>query len=195
MYRKKNKAVILLSTLHDSFDTSECEHKKPEVILFYNSTKSGVDTVDQMARHYSVKRSTRRWPLALFFDILDLACLNAFTVYCKFLHNLKGKKLRRQFLLELGKELVKPQIKKRILLPQCRTQAITSSIVASGFKDLLPDIQDEVQTPKRRRCESCPRSNDRKVNQRCESCNKFVCKEHATVTVRCVTCATQIDSE
>lgn len=49
--------------------------------------KSDVETVD-----HSVERSIRRWPLALFCDVLDLACLNAFALYCKILHNLKGKK-------------------------------------------------------------------------------------------------------
>ncbi|XP_060880495.1 piggyBac transposable element-derived protein 4-like [Metopolophium dirhodum] len=69
---KKNKAVILLSTMNN--DTSvNSETKKPEVILFYNSTKGGVDTVDQMCGNYSVSRRTRRWPLSIFFQLLNIA--------------------------------------------------------------------------------------------------------------------------
>jgi len=77
---KKNKAVILLSTMHN--DTSvNSETKKPEVIHFYNSTKGGVDTVDQMCGNYSVSRRTRRWPLSIFFQLLNIAGINANILY------------------------------------------------------------------------------------------------------------------
>jgi len=47
--------------------------KKTEVITFYNSSKFGVDVVIQMANQYTIKRSTRRWLLAIFFRIIDFA--------------------------------------------------------------------------------------------------------------------------
>ena len=72
---KPRKAVILLSTQHRSFGVSSDEHKKTEVILFYNQAKSGVDIVDLMPRHYSVKRGKRRWPLALFLDTINFTAL------------------------------------------------------------------------------------------------------------------------
>ncbi|KAK9513200.1 hypothetical protein VZT92_026754 [Zoarces viviparus] len=48
---KKGKAVVLLSTMHDdrAVDDNSVK-KKPEVIQYYNQTKSGVDTMDQMVR-------------------------------------------------------------------------------------------------------------------------------------------------
>ena len=56
---KRNKIVHLLSTLHSKpkVDTFN-EQRKPEVILTYNETKAGVDTVDQMTKNYSCKRKT-----------------------------------------------------------------------------------------------------------------------------------------
>ena len=48
---------------------------------FFNKTKCGVDVTDQMARQYSVKAGTRRWPVAVFYNILDLAGINAFVLY------------------------------------------------------------------------------------------------------------------
>jgi len=67
---KKNN---LLSTLHSEpkVNTSN-EQRKPEVILTYNETKAGVDTMDQMTRTYSCKRKTRRWPLVVFYNIVDI---------------------------------------------------------------------------------------------------------------------------
>ena len=45
---KKNKAVILLSTMHHGISiVEEDPRKKPEIIKFYNETKIGVDLVDQ----------------------------------------------------------------------------------------------------------------------------------------------------
>ena len=75
---KRNKVVNLLSTLHSEpkVDTSN-EQRKPEVILTYNETKAGVDTMDQMTRNYSCKWKTRRWPLVGFCNMLDLSAINA----------------------------------------------------------------------------------------------------------------------
>lgn len=53
--------------------------KKPEVIQYYNKTKGGVDTMDQMVRTYSCKRRTQRWPMVLWYNMLDVATLNAYT--------------------------------------------------------------------------------------------------------------------
>ncbi|XP_053968719.1 piggyBac transposable element-derived protein 4-like [Anastrepha ludens] len=43
---KKNRAVILLSTLHHYSKISNRRDKKPEIILDYNKCKGGVDTLD-----------------------------------------------------------------------------------------------------------------------------------------------------
>ena len=37
----------------------------------YNATKGGVDNLDKLVSAYSCKRRTLRWPLVIFFDILD----------------------------------------------------------------------------------------------------------------------------
>ena len=54
--------------------------KKPEAISYYNSTKSRVDTADDMLRCYGTKAASRRWPLAAFFNFLDIISLNAFVI-------------------------------------------------------------------------------------------------------------------
>ena len=56
---KKNKSVVLLSTMHHDAAV-DAETKKSEIIHFYNSTKGGVDIVDQLCGNYSVSRRTRR---------------------------------------------------------------------------------------------------------------------------------------
>ena len=47
---KEKKSVCLLSSMQDSTDVDTInEKKKPELILFYNANKVGVDCFDQMA--------------------------------------------------------------------------------------------------------------------------------------------------
>jgi len=56
---KKNKTVILLSTMHSNMAVSDAK-KKPEMILYYNKYKVGVDTMDQMLCSYITHRRTNR---------------------------------------------------------------------------------------------------------------------------------------
>ena len=61
-------ATILLSYSQPCITILQLtQTKKPEIVHFYNSTKVGVDTVDQLCGNYSVSRRTRRWPLCIFF--------------------------------------------------------------------------------------------------------------------------------
>ena len=59
---KVNKAVILLSTMHHDKNINQTNHNKPEIIEYYNQTKSGVDNLDHLTRIYScnVKRDVGR---------------------------------------------------------------------------------------------------------------------------------------
>jgi len=59
-------AVILMSTQHHSNKVSTEDHRKPEIIQYYNETKSGVDILDKLVRTYSCKRATARWTVAFF---------------------------------------------------------------------------------------------------------------------------------
>ena len=58
---KRNRSVILLSSMHKDAEVAQTPEAKPEIIMHYNRTKGGVDTMDQMARTYSTKRMTRRF--------------------------------------------------------------------------------------------------------------------------------------
>ena len=78
---KKNCVVPMLSTMHLQPDVAATSDKKPEVILYYNSTKGGVDTLDRMVRTYTCKRMTKRWPVALFYNMIDVSAVNAFIVW------------------------------------------------------------------------------------------------------------------
>ena len=57
---KPSKNVLVLSTAHRSVTIADGKKKLSETIVFYNATKYGVDVLDQMARLYTSKVSSRR---------------------------------------------------------------------------------------------------------------------------------------
>ena len=70
----------------------------------YNATKGGVDNMDKLVSAYSFKRRTLRWPLAIFFNILDIPAYNAFITWMALNPEWKRGKLQRirLFLEVLG---------------------------------------------------------------------------------------------
>jgi len=54
---------------------------KEEINVFYNQEKVGVDSHDQMCSLYTTARKTNRWPMRLFYGIIDSAALNAFVIF------------------------------------------------------------------------------------------------------------------
>ena len=75
---KKNKNVYLLSSTHTAVPI-DTEHRKklPLTMKDYNSTKCGIDIIDQMTKYHTCKMGTRHWPVAVFFNLLDIAVLNS----------------------------------------------------------------------------------------------------------------------
>ncbi len=86
--------------------------KKTEIITFYNNTKSGIDTFDQFCGLYSVSRKTNRWPMHIFFGMLDHAEVNAMILYflnfqnCKSENLVKAKDENEKTKIEKEKSLV-----------------------------------------------------------------------------------------
>ncbi|XP_068250789.1 uncharacterized protein [Palaemon carinicauda] len=75
----RTKKVMLLSSLHH--DPSEVEKRKTDIQMFYNATKGGVDTFDQMCSTSSCIRKSRRWPMTLFYGILNIIMVNSYILY------------------------------------------------------------------------------------------------------------------
>ena len=112
---KKKKSVVLLSTMHRDAAV-DAETKKPEIIHFYNSTKRGVDTVDQLCGNYSVSRRTRRWPSCIFFHLVDIADVNRQILCNKTRNSVDAVQNRRQFLKNLAMSLMKTHLQNRAQL-------------------------------------------------------------------------------
>ncbi len=173
---KKNKVVVVLSTMHLSSLTFGKEPKKlPEVIDFYNKTKGGVDCADQMIETFSTKFSTRRWPVVLFCNLVDMSALNAYVLFGKLKADGSQLEKRRLFIKRLGKDLCKEQQEQR------QSAATRPSLIRARQLDAAQE------PPKKRgRCHVCPRQTDKKASAMCKACHKNVCPIHSEIF--CSTC-------
>ena len=53
---KKNKALLILSSMHYDAEVTDDDIRKPNINLFYNQTKGEVDTLDQVVYSYMSRK-------------------------------------------------------------------------------------------------------------------------------------------
>lgn len=205
---KKRKAVILMSTLHD--DNAIGESGKPEMIEFYNQTKGGVDVMDQMLGEYTCQRSSKRWPLSFFFNIIDLTALAAYIIFYENNANIPpcGSR-RKRFLRQLAKELSMPIIEERSVNLQVMRNFNTKIAVASFIRTALHDAHEGTVLQPITAASGAPgsRARQRKTLQGschicyirdqqrrrtrnlCSTCQKPICLEHSINFYTCILCS------
>lgn len=194
---KKNKAVVMLSTVHYDKVTSGTQHK-PEIILNYNKTKGGVDNFDKMLGEYTTKRRTQRWPLAFFYNIIDIGAFASFVLY-KCLHptNTKSTSARRTFLKELANQLVKPAIEERannshvnrVFSTKNALEAMTNAtmrINKPGTSTFQHERDSSGRIKQKGKCHLC--TVRRPTRKCCATCKKPVCSEHSEDFCICNEC-------
>ena len=87
---KENKAVLLCTSLrYDSKINSD--KNKPEIIIDYNKTKGGIDTLEPIGHSFSVKRITKRWLLVRFYSLIHISSIAAFVLWRKYVSKLQLK--------------------------------------------------------------------------------------------------------
>ena len=101
--------MLLLSSSHAGNRILPEHANKREIIADYNHGKKGVDQFDQNIEEFTCRRKTVRWPLLFFYNMIDIACFNAFLLMKK-----NGyKKSRKEFLRNMAYQLVGPGATRR----------------------------------------------------------------------------------
>lgn len=127
--------------------------------------------------------------MVIFGHLIDTAALNSFILWrLKYPDwNKSYLDARRKFLLCLGKELVKDQIRRRFGNKDRIQQLIRDHMIT-----VVPELGGPHVPPLAERssgrCVICPRQKDRKTRNKCESCKNFVCLEHSEKKVFCGQC-------
>ena len=125
-------------------------------------------------------KKTNRWPLTVFFHLLNIAGINAQVVYFS---NTQDKILRRHFLGQLSEALTTQHIKTRLMnsnFPRQLTTRINLYLgkVQDKQQEVPVPVPEDQQQKKKQRCELCPRKTDKKTKTCCSKCRKFVCGNH-----------------
>lgn len=169
---KHNRVVNLLSTTHRKAVSNNGARRKPDVVLYYNATKGGVDAADERVGTYSVKYKCRRWHVIIFCNIIDLSALNAFVTHTIVdpAWNMGKLERRRLYLLELGHALLADHLQRQVGAP------------AAGVG--RPATGAPAENRKRGACGECPIGEKRKCCLRCDVCHNFMCKEHSVTLCR-----------
>lgn len=175
---KQSKSVILISSMHHTKST-DITSGKPEIIEFYNSTKGGVDTLDKKVANYSPSRRTQRWPMAIFFALLDVSTVNAYILYGSYKDTPTIE--RADFLKQLARSLTLPQWKRRmenLKLPRELRMAI-SKLCGNTEETVTENDPHPDRLEKKTTCYLCPPKLKRKTQYVCVCCQQAICLQCA----------------
>ncbi|XP_040918201.1 piggyBac transposable element-derived protein 4-like [Toxotes jaculatrix] len=180
---KRGKNVLLLSTKHREPAISNEPHRKPMIILDYNRNKGGVDNLDKVTGTYSCRRRTQRWPLKMFYNMLDVSAYNAFVLWRCVNPQWKESDThrRRLFLEELGKAMVTPLMQQRQRLPRNPSAVALVDAARAGEQ---PEEGDgpPAMAGTRRQCRFC----SKRIRNTCCKCGQHICRAHTFML--CSTC-------
>ncbi|XP_059411398.1 uncharacterized protein LOC132144849 [Carassius carassius] len=153
---KRKKTVYILSSMHSVIQTDNTTKRKPNTVTLYNTTKCGMDVIDQMVREYTVRTGTRRWPVAMFYNMIDMAALNAHVLY----QACTGRQERWvDFLVELARKLANSHM--------CAKKA---------RKEQLLRAQPSTPSPgKRAMCQVKHQCKNNHATVRCVHCYRYTC--------------------
>ena len=169
---KTSKNVFVLSTLHRTVAIGNVPNKDPETVHYYNSTKCGVDIVDQMARKYSTKAGSHRWLVRVFLHTQDMAAINASIQY----REVTGKHISwRDFILQIAVEL-QQHYKQR------------GNNHPSREDDESDDDFEAATISKRRQCQVM-KCKCNKTSEQCHKCKLAVCGKCTNRTNKKMICS------
>lgn len=160
----------------------------PDILETYDAVAGQGSAVDAMCKNYSCAKKTNRWDMAVFFRLLDIACINAQIIFTIASNGGEGLS-RRQFIKKLSGELTKPHIATRVThlwLPHSVRQA-AAKIAYIPFSTGMTGITDEDLPPpkgNKRRCQLCPKPNDCKSQFSCCGCKRCMCRKRAFLFCR-----------
>lgn len=182
---KSTEVVCYVSSQHCE---PELGNKMPEIVVSYDSHKDGVRTFNKIVDSVNCARRTKRWTLTLFFNMLSLACANAYVVY---LHNVyrglcdveRNRPLSRfDFVVKLVDQLTIVWVRKRLMTYGSLSEDLFEQTRRSllGFVGNSIDCRTEDKVAGMVKCDYCPEEARAglKTCVTCGNCKKLVCRDH-----------------
>ena len=100
---------------HDNAVDPTSSKNEPDMVTFYKCTKGTVGAMNKMAHAYTTKRKTQRWPMVMFFNVIDLSAIASRCIWVKKFPDspLSGKDARCRFIRDVGEQLMQQQLQRR----------------------------------------------------------------------------------
>ncbi len=95
---------------------------------------------------YDVARGTKRWPVSVFFSMLNIAAINAYVIYRR---NTNVKITRQDFLKKLAYSLMERYVERRLHTQQ------TPVDVKNRIKDIFPNLSEQEEDEETESDEKC----------------------------------------
>ena len=164
-------------------------NKKPVMILDYNQRKRRVDMFDENLEEFSCPRKTVRWPLLIFYNIINAVANNTYYLLRKVGEYKPSKKA---FLKKLTFDLAKPAAGIRLSLFN-QKHSLRSAVVLVRFPapSVLAESPNTIKTSRIIRCMKC-----RKLTHlQCDDCGGEVCPRHWQLvkTCKCGLCVSAVN--
>ncbi|XP_020289691.1 uncharacterized protein LOC109857612 isoform X2 [Pseudomyrmex gracilis] len=149
--------------------------------------KRGTAIFDQLCDDYSTARATRRWPLRIFFAMLDYAIVNSFVLYQLNIEN--ESLIRFKYVQNLTMALLTPFVQQRMQTQTLRKnlKLLINHIFGIEMPITMQYDPVDCKLEKRKRCVFC--NVDRKTQYICCTCKRPRCEEHRSY--ECIECAVQ----
>lgn len=173
---EKGKSIIVASTLNDTntIQSKPRRNEIPDLITFYDSTKVGVEVVEQYCSTYDASRFTKRWQMVIFFSLLNIGAINSYLIYLQ--NNSSEELFRRTYLKELAIGLTQEHLKRRAMQKNVSPEVRQRRKQVAGIVDDEPK-GDTLNPNVRKRCFLC--KNRSKTRFFCRYCGKFICLKHS----------------
>lgn len=175
---ENGKSIILASTMDDTKPKTSSsktqETDKPSLVNFFNSTKEGVERVEQYCSTYDVSRFTKRWSMIMFFSFLNIGAINSYVIFLQ--NNSIQNLFRRVYLKQLSIELTQEHLKRRAMQKNVPPEVRQRRMEVAGVTDDGP--KGDPSNPNiRKKCFLC--KNRSKTRYYCHYCRKFICLKHS----------------
>ena len=147
--------------------------------------------MDQLCATYNVARATRRWPMVIFYHLLNVAGINSRVI----LNANNGMfQRRRKFLKELSLKLLEEHLIRRSKI-QSLPIIVRCMLEKYREKTELHKIGPS-ETTKRRRCQPCYTECKKTLltQNSCEKCKIMLCsKKHSKIV--CKNCLADVQND
>ena len=156
--------------------------------MHYNATKSGVDILEKLVREKTCTRSIWCWPLTLFLNLTDVACVNVLVLWMLKYSNWQQKKNNNQrclHLLSLVEEMVTPHIRRAGSgNVDRRTRRVMRAMGVACKQAASPTTVKKNRGRWCVKCCICPTAKYRKTDWKCCQCSEWVCEDHSIKTIQ-----------